>query len=131
MIDAGKYNLSLANALKQSEDFKKPEWIDFVKTGTNKMRPNIDSDFWYKRAAGILRQMYLKGIVGVGRLRSRYGGRKNRGMQPAEFRKSGGKIIRVILQQAESAGLVEKIKGKHSGRQLTKKGKDLMESLVK
>lgn len=130
-IEPGKYNKILAEALKKEEEFKKPEWVDFVKTGTHAMRPNIDPDFWYKRAASILRQIYIKKVVGVQRLRTRYGGRKKRGTPPAEFRKSGGKIIRVILQQAEKAGLVEKAKGKKVGRQLTIKGKQYLERFAK
>jgi small subunit ribosomal protein S19e len=131
VIEPGKYNKSLAEALKKIPEFKKPDWVDFVKTGTNKKRPSSDEDFWYKRTASVLRQLYLKGTVGVQRLRTRYGGRKDRGMKPAIFVKGGGKIIRILLQQAESAGFAEKVKGKKSGRQLTKKGKDFMESLVK
>jgi small subunit ribosomal protein S19e len=72
----------------------------------------------------------MKGIVGVERLRTRYGGRKDRGMKPAKFVKGGGKIIRVVLQQSDLVGFTEKVKSKRSGRQLTKKGKDFMESLV-
>jgi len=128
-IEPKKYNLLLAEALKKIPEFKKPEWVDFVKTGSNKSRPNIDSDFWYKRAASILRQVYLKGVVGTERLRTRYGSRKKRGMKPAIFQKAGGKIIRLILQQSDAAGLTEKVKGKRSGRQLTQKGKELLESI--
>lgn len=87
--------------------------------------------FGIKRAASILRQIYIHKIVGVARLRTRYGGRKNRGMKPARFTKSGGKIIRYLLQESENAGLVEKSKGKKSGRQLTIKGKEFLESLAK
>src|SRR3989344_3873830 len=130
-IEPGKYNKLLAEALKKIPEFKKPEWVDFVKTGINKQRPTSEEDFWSKRAASILRQIYLKGTVGVERLRTRYGGRKDRGMKPAIFVKGGGKIIRAILQQADTAGLTEKVKAKKSGRQLTKKGRDFMESLVK
>ncbi len=130
-IRADKYNSILADALKEYPEFQKPDWIDFVKTSTHKQRPNFDSDFWHKRSASVLRQLYINGVVGVQRLRTRYGGRKDRGAKPAEFRKSGGKIIRLILQQAESAGLVEKIKEKKSGRKLTSKGKEFLESLVK
>jgi small subunit ribosomal protein S19e len=130
-IEPGKYNKILAEALKKIPEFKKPEWVDFVKTGTNKVRPTIEEDFWQKRAASILRQIYIKGILGVQRMRTRYGGRKNRGVKPSMFVKGGGKIIRVILQQAEAAGLAEKVKGKRSGRQLTKKGKDFMEELAR
>ena len=130
-VEPGKYNKILAEALKKIPEFKKPEWIDFVKTGTNKQRPTSEENFWHQRAASILRQIYIKGIVGVKRLRTRYGGRKDRGMKPAKFVKGGGKIIRVILQQADAAGFTEKVKSKKSGRQLTIKGKNFMESLAK
>jgi len=128
-IEPGKYNKLLAEALKQIPEFKTPKWSLLVKTSTHKERPSTEEDFWYKRTASILRQIYIKGIVGVERLRTRYGGTKSRGVKPTEFRKSGGKIIRTILQQAEQAGLVEKYKGKHSGRKLTDKGKELLESI--
>jgi small subunit ribosomal protein S19e len=130
-IEPGKYNQLLADALKKLPEFEKPEWVDFVKTGTNKQRPTSEPDFWHKRAASVLRQLYTNGTVGVQRLRTRYGGRKNRGMRPPRFVKGGGKIIRVIMQQSDAAGLTEKVKGKRSGRQLTKKGKEFMEALVK
>jgi small subunit ribosomal protein S19e len=128
-IDPAKYNKSLAEALKKEEEFVKPEWIDFVKSGPHRQRPIQDPDFWYHRAASILRQIYIHGVVGVLRLRTRYGGRKDRGMRPPHFKKSSGKIIRVIMQQAEKAGFVEKSTGKKAGRQLTKKGKDFLESI--
>jgi len=52
-------------------------------------------------------------------------------VQPEIFRKGSGKIIRVILQQAEAAGLLEKINepGKRAGRKLTDKGRELLEGL--
>ena len=130
-IESGKYNKTLAEALKKISDFEKPEWVDFVKTGTNKQRPTSEEDFWFKRGASVLRQLYIRGTTGVQRLRTRYGGRKDRGMRPPKFVKGGGKIIRVLLQQAEKAGFVEKSKSKKSGRQLTTKGREFMESLAK
>jgi len=129
-IHPEKYNKALAEALKSVNEFQKPDWVDFVKTSTNRQRPSIEEDFWYKRSASILRQIYIKKIVGVERLRTRYGGRKDRGNRPPEFRKGAGKIIRVILQQAEKAGFIEKVKTpKKSGRQLTEKGKVFLESV--
>jgi len=128
-VNPQKYNSDLAEAIKKIPEFKKPEWIDFVKTGADKVRPNIDPDFWYKRAASVLRQVYIKGTVGVSRLRTKYGGRKDRGMKPARFHKSGGKIIRLILQQGEQAGLLEKSKSKKAGRMMSVKGKQFMESI--
>lgn len=127
-INPHRYNDSLAEALKKFPEFQKPEWIDFVKTSASKERPTFEQDFWHKRAASILRQIYVKKVVGVQRLRTRYGGKKNRGVRPAHFFRGGGKIIRVILQQSEKAGLLEKSTGK-PGRQLTAKGKQLLESI--
>ncbi len=129
-IPAAEYNEKLAEALKQIPEFKMPEWAAYVKTSVARERPPAEEDWWYKRAASILRQIYIKGIVGVNRLRTRYGGRKNRGSKPEEFRKGSGKIIRVILQQAEKAGFVEKVKtNKKAGRQLTEKGKNFLDSI--
>ena len=129
-----EYNLKLAEALKEIPEFSAPEWIDFVKSGTSKERPINDSDFWYKRAASILKQLYKKSNLGVQRLRTKYGSKKNRGMKPEEFRKSGGKIIRTILQQSDAAGLTEVIKSEKgqrikSGRRLTEKGKKFLEEV--
>ena len=124
-----QYNERLAEALKQKEEFKMPEWAGFVKTGISKERPPAESDFWYKRAASILRQLYINKLVGVGRLRTRYGSKQNRGGRPEKFKKASGKIIRIILQQAETAGLVEQFKGKKAGRRLTEKGKEFLDSI--
>lgn len=130
-MNANEYNSKLAYALKQIEEFKQPEWAFFVKTGVSKIKPPQEEDFWYKRTASILRQAYVKRVIGVNRLRTRYGGKQNRGMKPEKFRKASGKMIRLILQQAEAAGLLEKVKedGQRAGRRLTDKGKELMEGV--
>ena len=130
-LDHREINNKLAEALKGIPEFKAPDWSYFVKSSVSRQRPTEDPDFWYKRAASILRQIYINKGVGVNRLRTRYGGRKNRGVRPARFREGSGKIIRVILQQAEKAGLVEKTKGKISGRKLTLKGKNFIEEISK
>jgi small subunit ribosomal protein S19e len=134
-LDAQKYNLKLAEALKKVPEFKEPEWAQFVKSGPSKERPIDDPDFWYKRAASILRNIYKKGVLGVNRLRTKYGSKKNRGMRPEKFQKSSGKIIRTILQQSDAAGLTEiakdirGVKSKKPGRKLTDKGKEFLESI--
>lgn len=127
--DPEEFIIKLANALKEMPEFESPVWVSFVKSGTSKQRPPADYDFWYTRAASILRHLYLKGVVGVGRLRTRYGSRKDRGGRPDKFKKAGGKIIRVILQQAEKAGLVERVNRLQHGRRLTQKGRDFLDSI--
>jgi len=130
-----EYNLKLAEALKKIPEIEEPEWVKFVKSGTSRERPIEDPDFWYKRTASILKQIYKNKVVGVNRLRTRYGGKKNRGSKPEKFFKSGGKIIRKILQQTDKAGLTEiakdirGVRSKKPGRQLTETGKKLMEEI--
>jgi len=134
-ISPQEYNLKLAEALKQIPEFQEPEWAKFVKSSPSKERPIEDADFWYKRAASILRQIYKHKVVGVNRLRTKYGSKLNRGMKPERFVKSGGKIIRVILQQADKAGFTESVKDtrglkeKRMGRKMTAKGKKFLEEI--
>ena len=121
-IEPGKFNAVLAKKLKEMPEFEMPEWAKFVKTSAGRERPPAEMGWWQARAASILRQVYLKGLIGVQKLKTRYGGVKDRGMAPDRFYKGSGKIIRVILQQAEKAGFIEKFKDKKAGRRLTKKG---------
>jgi len=129
-VDAGKFNIALAEELKKIKEFEAPAWSPFVKTSVARARVPAEADWWYKRAASILRQAYIKGVIGVNRLRSRYGGRQDRGVRPAEFKKASGKIIRLILQQSERAGLLKKTEGKKKGRELTKDGRKLMDDVA-
>ncbi|MFH1503693.1 MAG: 40S ribosomal protein S19 [Candidatus Diapherotrites archaeon] len=134
-LNAQEYNLKLGEALKKVPEFEEPEWAKFVKSGPAKERPIDDKDFWHKRAASVLRNIYKKGSVGVERLRTKYGSKKNRGFKPEKFRKGSGKIIRVILQQSDKAGFTEiqksvrEIKSKKPGRILTEKGKLFLEGI--
>jgi small subunit ribosomal protein S19e len=125
--DPEKFVSALAVKLKEMPEFEVPEWAHFVKSGVSRERPPADDDFWYVRAASILRQLYIRGVVGVGKLRVRYGSRKDRGGRPDRFRKASGKIIRVILQQAEMAGFVEKVDKFQFGRRLTLKGREFLD----
>jgi small subunit ribosomal protein S19e len=134
-LNAQEFNLKLAEALKKVPEFQKPEWVEFVKSSPSKERPIDDEDFWFKRAASILKQIHQKGVVGTNRLRVKYGSKKNKGMAPEKFRRAGGKIIRTILQQCDSAGFTEiqktikGIRSKKPGRILTKKGKEFLENI--
>jgi small subunit ribosomal protein S19e len=127
--DPEKYNKVLAEALKKIPEFEIPEWSLYVKSGVSKERVPADQDFWYKRVASILRQLYIHGVVGVERLRNRYGSRKARGVKPSKHKKSSGKMIRVMLQQAEKAGFVEKLDKIQFGRRLSEEGRKFLDSI--
>ncbi len=109
-----------------------PEWTKFVKTGVHKERPPVDRSWYFTRAASVLRKIYLKGPIGVNKLRVQYGGKKNRGYKPEHFYPGSGKIIRTILQQLEKEGLIKQTqKDSHKGRIVTPKGKSFLDKLAK
>ena len=114
----------LVGIMKKEGMVSPPQWASFVKTGAHAQRPPDDPDWWYMRSASVLRQVYMRGPIGVGKLRRWYGGRKNRGAKPERHYPAGGKIIRSCLQQLEVAGLLEKA---GTGRKLTAKGQSLID----
>ena len=57
-----------------------------------------DQDWLYTRAASVAYQLYIRGKVGVSALRTHYGGKARRGVNPPHHRKSSGKIIRYCLK---------------------------------
>ncbi|MBI2543177.1 MAG: 30S ribosomal protein S19e [Candidatus Aenigmarchaeota archaeon] len=126
-VDAQKFNAVLKEELKKVKEINPPVWISFVKSGVHKERIPAQEDFWYIRSASVLRRLYLDGPVGIEKLRSYFGGKERRGHKPAHFRKSSGSIIRKILQQLESAGLVDKSK---KGRNLSPKGRKLLDKIA-
>ena len=131
-INPSKLINRTAGALKKEDAVNMPEWARFVKTGPGQERLPEDQDWWYYRAASVLRKVYTRGPIGVSKLRTYYGKKKNRGTKPEKFYKAGGKVLRVVLQQLEVAGYVASVqKGVHKGRAITPKGQSFMDNLAK
>lgn len=130
-VDPKKFIEECKEELKKIDEIKPPDWAMFVKTGVHKQLPPKQNDWWYIRAASILRRIYLDGPVGIEKLRTFYGGRKDRGHKPERFKKAGGSIIRKCLQQLEKAGLVEKSKDpKKKGRIISEKGITFLKNIM-
>jgi small subunit ribosomal protein S19e len=118
----------IAEELKKIKEIRPPSWSVFVKTGMSKERPPAREDWWYVRAAAVLRTVRRLGPVGVEKLRTKYGGRKNRGHMTEHAFKGSGNILRKVLQQLDSAGLTKKVSdGLKKGRIITPKGISLMD----
>ncbi len=122
-----------AEELKKEKLVDMSEWAKFVKTGHSRERHPLNKDWWYIRAASILRKLYINSKpIGVNRLRKVYGGKKNRGYKPDKPCKGSGKIIRVILQQLEKSGLIKKgEKGVHKGRVISPEGQKFLNRISK
>jgi len=130
-VDSQEIIIKAAEELKKIPEIKPPAWASFAKTGMHKERPPASSDWWYVRAASVLRAVYRFGPVGVAKLRSKYGGKKNRGVKKEHFYKGSGNILRKTLQQLEKAGFVKFAeKGVHKGRIATPKGKSFLDKIA-
>lgn len=106
-----------------------PKWAGSVKSGAHNERLPQEKNFFFIRAASILRQAYAHGPIGVSRLRTHYGGRKKRGVKPDEQRRAGGSLIRKAMQALEKAELLSKNKKKGKpGRVITAKGMKLLDA---
>ena len=118
----------LARYLKDNVDeITPPLWATLIKTGSHVEKPPKERDWWFTRCASILRKIYMKGPIGVERLRSEYGGKVNRGTKPEHARKGSGVIIRKALQQLEAAGFVVTLR--NSGRVVTSNGRGVLDRL--
>ena len=58
----------VAEELKKLDEMQPPKWAAFCKTGMHRERPPTDDDWWYVRAAAILRTVALRGPIGVSKL---------------------------------------------------------------
>jgi small subunit ribosomal protein S19e len=124
-------NRELARELKERKLVTPPSWAPFSKTGSHRERVPQSPDWWYHRAASILRAVDVKGPIGTAKLAVKYGGRKNRGVAPDQFREAGTNVIRKCLQQLEKSKLIKQVDfDGHKGRVLTKDGAALLKGAM-
>ena len=97
-----------------------------MKTGSPAERPPANDDWWFTRAASLMRKLYLHGPVGLGDLERAYGGSKALHYYPKHHRDAGGSSIRRILKQLEQAELVAKTP---KGRVLSSRGRAMLDKV--
>ena len=131
LYDAPVDDLIEAAAEKLAEEpaIEEPDWLKFTKTSADRELPPEQDDFWQRRAASLLRKVAVNGPVGVGSLRTEYGGSTQGStryrVRPRTSADGSGNIIRTILQQLEEAGYVETAEGE--GRVITSEGHSLLD----
>lgn len=119
---------ALAVQMKGLPGMQAPDWAKWVKTGSHAERPPADPDWWFTRAASLLRKLYMHGPVGLTDLERSYGGSKARHYFPKHHMDGGGSNIRRILKQLEQAELVSKTS---KGRVLSPKGRAMLDKASK
>jgi len=127
-VPAGKLIFALTGEVKKLPEFEVPEWAHFVKSGSHAERPPQQPDWWYVRAASILRKLYFRAPLGLSELETAYGGSKAVAYNPKHQRDAGSSVNRRILKQLEKAALVAKTP---KGRVLTPKGTALLDRMSK
>ncbi len=123
-VPSGKLISALAVQVKGLPGMEQPDWSRWVKTGSHAERSPTNSEWWFTRAASLLRKLYLHGPVGMTDLTRAYGGTKALHYYPKHHRDAGGSSIRKILKQLEQAELVAK---SPKGRVLTPKGRAMLD----
>ena len=119
----------VAKELAKDKTFTTPEENIFSKTGVDKENAPATRNWWQVRCASVFRKIYINNGIGIEKLRSYYGGKRNRGSKPSKARAGSGSIIRRAVQQLEKAGYVTNIKGK--GRVVTAKGRAFLDDISK
>ena len=133
---------ALAEELKSNAAISMPEWADVVKTGSSRERPPSQTDWWHTRGAALLRKVARQGPIGVTALSQEYGGRKNNGSKPNPPGVGSRKVIRILVQHLEDAGLVSTQVGRlvepegreptqlYNGREITPAGQKLLNEVA-
>lgn len=118
----------LKDHLQKEGKVKPPEWAPFARTGVHTEKAPVQSDWWYRRVAAVLRKVYLLGPVGTTRLAAEFGGRRDDGSAPYHPRRGSRSIAREAMQQLESMDLLRKSEKK--GRTISPQGRKLLDSLA-
>ena len=123
---------AVAEHLETEEAIEEPDWMAYVKSGSDRELPPEQEDFWVRRSASVLRKVAIDGPVGVGALKREYGsaapGSTRYRVRPRKKAEGSGNIIRTALQQLEEAGYVETAEGE--GRKVTPEGHQLLNDIA-
>jgi small subunit ribosomal protein S19e len=135
-VPANKFINQVASFLKEKNIIKIPKYAPLVKTSRANDCEPIDPDYFYYKAAAIIRKLYLTKSknIGVGSLRVMFSKKERRGSQPPKTFRAGGKIIREIVIQLKNADYVKNYERKedetNSGLYLTKKGRSELDKIA-
>jgi len=128
-VPAQQFIGALAEHLKKSGKFELPDWHDIVKTSVGRELAPLDPDWYYVRAASLLRRVYLRGGTGVGGFAKVYGSSNRITTSRPHFTRAARGLIRHILKQLEGEDLIGKKKDQ-KGRFLTQKGRKDLDTLA-
>lgn len=124
-ISAEKFISAYAEVLKNNDKFVVPKWADLVKTGVHKELAPYDPDWYFIRAAAIVRKVYLRQGTGVGALSKRFGGNYRRGAAPERHQDAARGLIRTILINLDDLKITES--ASKGGRKISRVGQQALD----
>jgi small subunit ribosomal protein S19e len=124
-ISAEKFIAAYAEVLKNNDKFVVPKWADIVKTGVHKELAPYDPDWYFIRAAAIVRKVYLRQGTGVGALSKRFGGNYRRGAAPERHQDAARGLIRTILINLDDLKITES--SSKGGRKISRVGQQALD----
>lgn len=121
----------VSERLQSEATLTPPEWAEYVKTGVHRERIPDQPDWWYMRAAAMLRKIAINGPLGSKAVAGLYGGARDRGGSPDRAKRGSRHIARTLMQQLEDAGLLVERRsdgGVGYGRGITGAGQALLDA---
>src|SRR5437867_9921064 len=94
----------IATHLQSEGKVTPPEWAPFARTGVHTEKAPVQRDWWYMRAAAILRKVYILGPIGTSRLSSEFGGARDGGSAQYHTRMGSRNNVGNALPLLEEAG---------------------------
>mmetsp|Transcript_81081 Transcript_81081/g.225600 ORF Transcript_81081/g.225600 Transcript_81081/m.225600 type:complete len:150 (-) Transcript_81081:18-467(-) len=124
-VPAADFISAYSEVLKNNDKFVVPKWVDLVKTGVHKELAPYNHDWYFIRAAAIVRKVYLRQGTGVGALSKRFGGNYRRGAAPERHQDGARGLIRSILLSLDELKITEKTE--KGGRRVTRIGQQALD----
>lgn len=115
--------------LEKEEKAKAPEWARFARTGGHTEKAPVQTDWWPRRLAAVLRKVYVLGPIGTSRLAAEFGGRRDDGSAPYHPVRGSRSIVREAMQQLEALGYLSKAEKR--GRTITPQGRKLLDTFAR
>ena len=95
-VDYNVFINALANKLKADGKLAQPDWTQFVKTGVTRQYSPNEQNWYYLKAAAILRRVYIQGPLGIKDFRKIFASEKQSCVGKSHHVLASGKLCRVI-----------------------------------
>lgn len=120
-VPAYKWVKAMASQFKREGKLQVPNIAELVKTSHGRERAPQNADWYYLRAAAVLRHIYLRPGNGYGGLAKAFAIKKNNGSKPERTTKAATGPLHWACKSLEGLKLIAK--GKGHGRVVTKEGR--------